>query len=83
MKPKAYSYIRMSTNRTSSLRRTPKKQVESGETSAYADAEGLELADDAQLEDIGISAFKGANVQNRSLGQFLAAVKAGSVERGS
>lgn len=50
---------------------------------AYAEAEGLELADDSQLEDIGISAFKGANVRDGALGQFLEAVKAGSVERGS
>ena len=50
---------------------------------AYAEAEGLELADDAQLEDIGISAFRGANVRDGALGRFLAAVKAGSVERGS
>ena len=34
-------------------------------------------------KDIGISAFKGANVQSGALGQFLAAVKAGNVERGS
>lgn len=50
---------------------------------AYAEAEGLELADDAQLEDIGISAFKGANVKEGALGQFLEAVKAGTVKRGS
>lgn len=80
MKPKAYSYLRMSTDlqlKGDSRRR----QLEASR--AYADAEGLELADDAQLEDIGISAFKGANVQTGALGQFLAAVKAGSVERGS
>jgi hypothetical protein len=43
----------------------------------------LALADDAQLEDIGISAYKGANARDGALGQFLAAVKSGSVERGS
>ncbi|WP_453942345.1 recombinase family protein [Bradyrhizobium elkanii] len=32
---------------------------------------------------IGISAFKGANVREGALGQFLAAVRAGSVERDS
>jgi DNA invertase Pin-like site-specific DNA recombinase len=80
VKPKAYSYLRMSTDlqlKGDSRRR----QLEASR--AYADAEGLELADDAQLEDIGISAFKGANVQSGALGQFLTAVKAGSVERGS
>jgi DNA invertase Pin-like site-specific DNA recombinase len=43
----------------------------------------LALADDAQLEDIDISAFKGANAREGALGQFLAAVKSGSVDRGS
>jgi DNA invertase Pin-like site-specific DNA recombinase len=50
---------------------------------AYAEAHELDLADDAQLEDIGISAYKGANVKDGALGQFLAAVKSGSVEKGS
>lgn len=80
MKPKAYSYLRMSTDiqlKGDSRRR----QLESSKT--YAEANGLELADDAQLEDIGISAFKGANVKEGALGQFLAAVKSGAVERGS
>ena len=80
MKPRAYSYLRMSTDlqlKGDSRRR----QLEASK--AYAEEHGLELADDAQLEDIGISAFKGANVRDGALGQFLAAVKAGSVERGS
>jgi DNA invertase Pin-like site-specific DNA recombinase len=80
MKPRAYSYLRMSTDlqlKGDSRRR----QLEASK--AYAEAEGLELADDAQLEDIGISAFKGANVKEGALGQFLAAVKAGTVDRGS
>ncbi len=80
VKPRAYSYLRMSTDlqlKGDSRRR----QLEASR--AYAEAEGLELADDAQLEDIGISAFKGANVRVGALGQFLAAVKTGSIERGS
>ena len=80
MKPRAYSYLRMSTDiqlQGDSRRR----QLEASK--AYAEEHGLELADDAQLEDIGISAFKGANLKNGALGQFLAAVKAGTVERGS
>ena len=43
----------------------------------------MQLADDSQLEDIGISAFKGANLKEGALGQFLAAVKTGAVEPGS
>jgi DNA invertase Pin-like site-specific DNA recombinase len=80
MKPRAFSYLRMSTDlqlKGDSRRR----QLEASK--AYAEEYGLELAGDAQLEDIGISAFKGANAREGALGQFLAAVKAGSVERGS
>jgi DNA invertase Pin-like site-specific DNA recombinase len=80
MKPRAYSYLRMSTDlqlKGDSRRR----QLEASE--AYAEEHGLELADEARLEDIGISAFKGANARDGALGQFLAAVRAGSVERGS
>jgi DNA invertase Pin-like site-specific DNA recombinase len=50
---------------------------------AYVEANGLTLADDAQLEDIGVSAFRGANVRDGALGQFLEAVEAGKVPRGS
>src|SRR5215831_10992444 len=90
MKRRAYSYLRMSSElqlKGDSKRR----QLEASK--AYAEEHGFELADDAhlrdigissrKLEDIGISAFKGANVRDGALGQFLAAVKAGSVERGS
>jgi DNA invertase Pin-like site-specific DNA recombinase len=49
----------------------------------YADTHGLELAEADQLEDIGISAFKGANAREGALGQFLTAIKSGMVESGS
>ena len=77
---RAYSYIRMSTDlqlKGDSRRR----QLES--STAYAAAHGLDLVDDAQLEDIGISAFKGANIKEGALGRFLDAAKAGKIERGS
>lgn len=80
MKLRAYSYLRMSTDeqlKGDSRRR----QLEASK--AYCEEHDLELAEDAQLEDIGISAFKGANVRDGALGRFLAAVGAGSVERGS
>jgi DNA invertase Pin-like site-specific DNA recombinase len=80
MNPKAYSYLRMSTDlqlKGDSRRR----QLEASR--AYAEANGLDLADDAQLEDIGISAFKGANVRDGALGRFLEAVEGGDVARGS
>jgi DNA invertase Pin-like site-specific DNA recombinase len=50
---------------------------------AYAASNGLELAEGAELEDIGISAFKGANVSEGALGRFLEAVKSGSIRSGS
>jgi DNA invertase Pin-like site-specific DNA recombinase len=50
---------------------------------AYAEANGLELAEGAELEDIGVSAFRGENVREGALGQFLEAIKTGAVKRGS
>ncbi|MCW2205606.1 DNA invertase Pin-like site-specific DNA recombinase [Bradyrhizobium elkanii] len=50
---------------------------------AYAEANGLELAEDAQYEDLGVSAFKGANVRGGKLGLFLDAVRSGAVKPGS
>lgn len=79
-KPLAYSYIRMSTDiqlKGDSLRRQQQS------SKAYADQNGLELAEAFKLEDIGVSAFKGANVSSGALGQFLALVKAGEIARGS
>jgi DNA invertase Pin-like site-specific DNA recombinase len=58
-----------------------RRQLE--KSKAYAAKHGLTLASDAQLEDIGISAFKGANVKGGALGKFLEAVNAGQIERGS
>lgn len=79
-RPKAYSYLRMSTDlqlKGDSRRR------QLAASKAYAEANGLDLAEDAQLEDIGISAFKGANIKEGAFGKFLDAVKEGSVEKGS
>jgi DNA invertase Pin-like site-specific DNA recombinase len=58
-----------------------RRQVEASER--FALENGLEFAADAQLEDIGISAFKGANVTNGALGRFVAAVRANRVSPGS
>jgi DNA invertase Pin-like site-specific DNA recombinase len=79
-KPRAYSYIRMSTDvqlKGDSLRR----QLESSKK--YADAHGLELIETDQLQDIGISAFHGAHVIDGALGQFLTAVRDRKVVPGS
>ncbi|MGB6342827.1 MAG: recombinase family protein, partial [Xanthobacteraceae bacterium] len=58
-----------------------RRQLEKSEK--YAANHELELADDARLEDIGISAFKGANVRDGALGKFLEAAKAGKIAPGS
>ena len=74
MKPKAYSYLRMSTDlqlKGDSRRR----QLEASK--AYAEANDLTLADDAQLEDIGVSAFRGANVRDGTLGPVPASGRDG------
>ena len=76
--PLAYSYLRMSRPEQAtgdSLRR----QLERAQ--AYANAEGLTLVED--YRDIGISAFKGRNLEEGTLGRFLAAVEAGEVPAGS
>ena len=80
MKPKAYSYLRMSTD-PQSKGDSRRRQLELSQT--YAEANGLDLADDAQLEDIGVSAFKGKNARDGALGGFLEAVENGDVPRGS
>lgn len=78
--PKAYSYIRMSTDLQ--LRGDSKRRQEEL-SRAFAGAHGLELDDQLELSDIGISAFKGDNVTSGALGRFLHAVEQGLVEPGS
>ena len=78
MKPKAYSYLRMSTD-LQLKGDNRRRQLEASQK--YADEFDLDLAGDAQLEDIGISAYKGAK-HNGALGQFLNAVKAGAIAKG-
>lgn len=75
---KAYSYIRMSTEvqlKGDSRRR----QLEASRR--YAEEKGLELVEN--FEDIGVSAFKGANTESGALKGFLDAVAQGKIPRGS
>lgn len=77
---KAYSYIRFSTPEQSkgdSLRRQVEKSQE------YADKHGLVLDDTLNLRDLGVSAFRRANVEKGNLGAFLKAIEKGLVEPGS
>lgn len=79
-RPKAYSYVRMSTDMQ--LRgHSRQRQLEA--SAKYAATNGLQLVDDLPLEDIGVSAFKGDNITQGHLGSFLQAVKDGRVTKGS
>lgn len=78
MQPKAFSYIRMSTEKQlkgDSLRR----QKEASEK--YALAHGLNLI--KSLEDIGVSAFKGRNRTHGILKNFIELVKENKIPNGS
>jgi DNA invertase Pin-like site-specific DNA recombinase len=79
-RPRAYSYVRMSTDvqlRGDSLRR----QLD--QSRDYAARQGWDLLEEDQLRDVGISAFSGANVSGGALGQFLEAIRTRKVEPGS
>ncbi|WP_369726582.1 recombinase family protein [Bradyrhizobium sp. LLZ17] len=49
----------------------------------YAERHGLELVDDDRWHDIGVSAYSGKNIASGRFGEFLEAVRAGEVEKGS
>lgn len=75
---RAYSYVRMSTQRQlrgDSLRRQLEK------SRAFADEHSL-LLDDS-LRDLGVSAWKGRNFKHGALGRFLAMVESGEIPKGS
>jgi DNA invertase Pin-like site-specific DNA recombinase len=79
-RPRAFSYLRMSTDlqlKGDSRRR----QIE--KSKKYAAEHGLRLLEGDQLEDIGISAYRGANVREGALGKFIQAVRDNAIERGS
>ncbi|MDI7864587.1 recombinase family protein [Rhizobiaceae bacterium n13] len=79
-RPKAFSYVRMSTDiqlKGDSLRRQRELSKQ------YAEANELDLVEDFRLEDIGVSAFGGRNVAYGALGRFIDAITSGVVPRGS
>lgn len=80
IRTKAYSYLRFSTPdqmRGDSFRR----QTEL--TRQYAEENGLELDDSLSFHDLGVSAFRGKNMEEGALGAFLQAVDQGRVKPGS
>jgi DNA invertase Pin-like site-specific DNA recombinase len=79
-KAKAYSYLRFSSPeqmKGDSLRRQTKLAED------YARAHGLDLDDDLNLKDLGVSAFRGDNIETGALGAFLRAIQDGAVTQGS
>lgn len=79
-RPQAYSYVRMSTDlqkKGDSLRR----QLDLSQK--YAAEHGLDLIDDPELHDLGVSAYRGRNLETGGLGRFLTAIREGKIGRGS
>jgi DNA invertase Pin-like site-specific DNA recombinase len=76
----AYSYVRLSTLEQLSGHGR-QRQIE--RSIAWAKKHGLKWADEAQIEDVGRSAFTGANVKGGALGKFLKAVEEDKVKKGS
>lgn len=77
--PVAYSYVRFSHGRQKdgdSLRRQVALSRE------YADKHGLQLQE-LTYRDLGLSAFRGANIERGALAAFIKAVEDGSIRRGS
>ena len=70
-RPKAYSYIRMSTEgqlQGDSLRRQTDRSRQ------YALENGLDLDETTTFRDIGVSAFRGENLKHGALSRFKKAV---------
>ncbi len=80
VRPTAYSYIRMSTD---AQLKGDSRRRQMAQSAEYARTHDLELLEGSQLEDIGVSAFKGANVRDGALGGFLRAIKDRKVVQGS
>ena len=77
-KPKAYSYIRMSTPdqiKGDSLRR------QLARTREYAERNGLDLIE--SFDDIGVSGFRGKNSELGALARFKSLVEQGEIVSGS
>jgi len=79
--PRAYSYVRFSTPEQS---KGDSKRRQSDLAAAYAARHKLTLDTELTLEDLGVSAYRGKNLDGTAkLGMFLQAVRAGDVAPGS
>ncbi|MFD2111165.1 recombinase family protein [Thiorhodococcus fuscus] len=77
--PKAFSYLRFSTpeqERGDSFRR------QTSLAQAWCIRRGIDL-DESSYQDLGVSAYRGANAETGKLGEFMDAVKEGLIPRGS
>lgn len=77
---RAYSYLRFSTPdqmKGDSMRRQSQLAVD------YAQRHGLELDETLKFQDLGVSAFRGANAETGRLAEFMEAVKSRAVAQGS
>jgi DNA invertase Pin-like site-specific DNA recombinase len=76
---RAYSYLRFSTpeqERGDSFRR------QTSMAEAYAARHGLQL-DERSFQDLGVSAYRGANAETGMLGEFLDLVRSEAIPKGS
>lgn len=79
-RPRAYSYIRWSTvlqGTGDSNRRQIQMAVD------YAEKHGLDLVSEDIIRDEGLSGFTGKNLTDGALGQFIRAVEAEKISKGS
>jgi DNA invertase Pin-like site-specific DNA recombinase len=78
--PKAYSYLRFSTPEQS---KGDSARRQSDAAREYAQRYGLDLDESLTFKDLGVSAFRGKNVQEGALGAFLSAVDSDHIKKGS
>lgn len=79
-KAKAYSYTRFSTPEQA-LGDSARRQMAAAEE--YARKHDLDLDTSLTFKDLGVSAYRGKNVEEGNLGTFLRAVEGGAVPQGS
>lgn len=80
MNAKAYAYIRMSTGQQ---RRGDSYRRQLDLVQRYAVEHGLDYQDAYRIEDLGVSAFDGSNIDSGQFGEFVRDVRSGRIERGS
>lgn len=79
--PKVYSYTRFSTPEQA---QGDSERRQSALAEAFAAQHGLELDSALDIRDLGVSAYRGANLSaDAGLGRFMEAVREGLVEPGS